>query len=291
MGILFCKWEYENLYNALQICLEKQERVGIFSCLDTYFQRTSDIQSGLKLATSVAQALKSYPAELKENELADQVIIVFGQRASKYLETRQYSQAREAYREVLDTLTSAQSLDEQQKQSWVATTYHQLGRVAQELREFEQARSDYQQALKIKVEFNDRYSQASTYHQLGRVAQELREFEQARSDYQQALKIFVEFNERYEQAGTYHQLGRVAEELREFEQARSDYQQALQIYVEFNDRYEQAGTYGQLGLLAEAEGNPAEARTHLQQALEIFIEFGDDHSATMTQRNLDRLSN
>ena len=237
MGILFCKWEYENLYNALQICLEKQERVGIFSCLDTYFQRTSDIQSGLKLATSVAQALKSYPAELKENELADQVIIVFGQRASKYLETQQYSQAREAYREVLDTLTSAQSLDEQQKQSWVATTYHQLGRVAQELREFEQARSDYQQALKIKVEFNDRYSQASTYHQLGIVAQELREFEQARSDYQQALKIYVEFNDRYSQASTYYQLGKISEELEELEEAKTNYLQDLQITAEFNDQH------------------------------------------------------
>ena len=197
MGILFCKWEYENLYNALQICLEKQERVGIFSCLDTYFQRTSDIQSGLKLATSVAQALKSYPAELKENELADQVIIVFGQRASKYLETQQYSQAREAYREVLDTLTSAQSLDEQQKQSWVATTYHQLGRVAQELREFEQARSDYQQALKINVEFNDRYEQAVTYYQLGKISEELEELEEAKTNYLQDLQITAEFNDQH----------------------------------------------------------------------------------------------
>jgi Flp pilus assembly protein TadD len=29
------------------------------------------------------------------------------------------------------------------------------------------------------------------------VAQELREFEQARNDYQQALQIFIEFDDRY----------------------------------------------------------------------------------------------
>jgi hypothetical protein len=34
-----------------------------------------------------------------------------------------------------------------------------LGAVAQELREFEQARNDYQQALQIFIEFGDRYSQ------------------------------------------------------------------------------------------------------------------------------------
>jgi tetratricopeptide (TPR) repeat protein len=70
-----------------------------------------------------------------------------------------------------------------------------LLKLAQELREFEQAQKDYQQALQIYIEFNDRYSQASTYHQLGIVAQELREFEQARNDYQQALQIFIEFGD------------------------------------------------------------------------------------------------
>jgi len=286
MGILFCKWEYENLYNALQICLEKQEKVSIFSCLDTYFQSTSDIQSGLKLAEFVAQKLKSYPSELKENELADQVVIVLGQRARKYLETQQYSRAREAYREVLDALTSAQSLEEQQKQSWIASTYHQLGIVAQELHEFEQARTHYQQALQIYVEFNDRYEQAGTYHQLGRVAQELREFEQARINYQQALQIKIEFNDRYAQASTYHQLGIVAQELREFEQARTHYQQALQLFIEFNDRYNQAVTYNNLGRMAQELREFEQARTHYQQSLQIYVEFNDRYSQARTYHQL-----
>ncbi|MEG3440446.1 tetratricopeptide repeat protein, partial [Pannus brasiliensis CCIBt3594] len=69
------------------------------------------------------------------------------------------------------------------------------------------ARENYRQALAIYVEFGDRFSQASTYHQLGIVAQELREFEEARENYRQALAIFVEFGDRFSQASTYHQLG------------------------------------------------------------------------------------
>ncbi|MEM9450883.1 MAG: tetratricopeptide repeat protein, partial [Cyanobacteria bacterium P01_E01_bin.6] len=114
---------------------------------------------------------------------------------------------------------------------------HQLGIVAQELREYEQARSHYQQALDINIEFNDRYSQASTYHNMGRVAQELREYEQARSHYQQALDIYIEFNDRYSQASTYFQLGKVAQELREYDEARACYLKDLQITVEFNDEH------------------------------------------------------
>ena len=47
---------------------------------------------------------------------------------------------------------------------------------------------------------NHCYSQAHICHQLGIIAQKLREFEQARNDYQQALKIFIEFGDRYSQA-------------------------------------------------------------------------------------------
>ncbi len=285
-GIDFCQLEYENLYNALKICLEKQERVSIFSCLDTYFRCINDTQSELQLAEFVAQKLESYPPELRENELADEVVIVFGQRAAAYLETQQYSQARKAYQEVLDALSSADSLEAQQKQSWIATTHHQLGRVAEEMREFEQAKQHYQQALQIKIEFNDRYSQARTYHQLGVVAQELREFEQARQHYQQALQIYVEFNDRYSQAGTYHNLGIVAQEMREFEQARQHYQQALQLCVEFNDRYSQARTYHQLGVVAQELREFEQAKQHYQQALQIYVEFNDRYSQARTYHNL-----
>jgi hypothetical protein len=44
------------------------------------------------------------------------------------------------------------------------------------MREYAQEWDFYQQALAICVEFGDRNSQASTYHQLGMVAQEMREW-------------------------------------------------------------------------------------------------------------------
>ena len=58
-----------------------------------------------------------------------------------------------------------------------------MGIVAQELREYEEARQNYQQSLAIFIEFSDRYSQASTYHNLGAVAQALREYGEARQNY------------------------------------------------------------------------------------------------------------
>jgi hypothetical protein len=65
--------EYENLYTALQICLERQESISIFFCLATYFKQSGEPQNGLILARFVCQALEHYPTSFKESELGYQV--------------------------------------------------------------------------------------------------------------------------------------------------------------------------------------------------------------------------
>jgi tetratricopeptide (TPR) repeat protein len=78
-----------------------------------------------------------------------------------------------------------------------ASTYHQLGVVAQQQRQWPQAEQYYQQALQIYIDFKDRYLQASTYHQLGVVAQQQRQWPQAKEFFLQALSIFVAANDQY----------------------------------------------------------------------------------------------
>ncbi|MGL6342345.1 MAG: tetratricopeptide repeat protein [Waterburya sp.] len=87
----------------------------------------------------------------------------------------------------------------------------------------------------MKIEYGDRYEQAVTLHQLGIVAQELRQFQQAQDYYQLALDIFIEYGDRYSQASSYFQLGKVAEELEELEQAKSYYLKDLELTAESND--------------------------------------------------------
>ncbi|HEY0753484.1 MAG TPA: tetratricopeptide repeat protein [Ktedonobacteraceae bacterium] len=46
--------------------------------------------------------------------------------------------------------------------------------------------------MQTQIDFNDRYEQAGTYHQLGRVAQEQRQWEQAENHFLETLRIFIE---------------------------------------------------------------------------------------------------
>jgi tetratricopeptide (TPR) repeat protein len=112
-----------------------------------------------------------------------------------------------------------------------------LGWVAQEERDFAEAKRNYREALKIDQEFNDRFSQARTYHHLGLVAEEERDFTEAKRNYREALKICQEFNDRYSQAGTYHQLGWVADEEKDYASSLGYYAVALEIFHEYNDQY------------------------------------------------------
>jgi len=69
------------------------------------------------------------------------------------------------------------------------------------------------------------------------VAQQLRQWDEAKNNYRQALAIFIEYNDRYSQASTYHHLGILAEELEEYSEAKANYLQALEYFAEFNDTY------------------------------------------------------
>ncbi|MFM7786647.1 MAG: Tfp pilus assembly protein PilF, partial [Microcystis panniformis] len=80
-GILFCRWEYENLFNALQICLEKQEDIGIFFCLNDYFYVTNDVSSNLKLCEIVCQACQTYPEQIKTGIIVSNIVGALGKLA------------------------------------------------------------------------------------------------------------------------------------------------------------------------------------------------------------------
>ena len=67
------------------------------------------------------------------------------------------------------------------------------------------------------------------------VAQEQRDWKEAREYYQQALEIYISYQDWYEQAGTLGQLGNMAREQGEWEEAKEHYFSALTIFREAND--------------------------------------------------------
>ena len=166
-----------------------------------------------------------------------------------------------------------------------AITYHQLGRVAEERRDFVQAEAWYQKSLAIFEQQGNEHGAAITYHQLGRVAEERRDFVQAEAWYQKSLAIFEQQGDEHGAAITYHQLGRVAEERRDFVQAEAWYQKSLAIEEQQGNEHGAAITYHQLGRVAQEQREFDKAGTFFLKAIGLLAKVDDSHILDIAVRN------
>jgi tetratricopeptide (TPR) repeat protein len=166
------------------------------------------------------------------------------------------------------------------------STLHQLGRIAQERRQFDEAERWYRQSLAIEERIGDEYGQASTLHQLGRIAQERRQFDEAERWYRQSLAIKERIGDEYGQAITLHQLGTIAEERRQFDEAERWYRQSLAIKERIGDERGQASTLHQLGIIAQERRQFDEAERWYRQSLAIEERIGNEHGQAGTLHQL-----
>ena len=94
----------------------------------------------------------------------------------------------------------------------IATTYHQLGVVAQGRGRLDEAEDWYRKALTIKEELGNRPGTATTYHQLGMIAQTRGQLDEAEDWYRKALTFSEDLQTPSYVAITHAQLGRLAAE-------------------------------------------------------------------------------
>jgi tetratricopeptide (TPR) repeat protein len=142
-----------------------------------------------------------------------------------------------------------------------ASSWHNLGMIAQERREFDEAEAWYRKSLALEEKLKDEYGQASTLHQLGMIAEERRDFDEAEEWYRKSLALEEKLKNEYGQASTLHQLGMIAEERRDFDEAEEWYRKSLAIKEKLKDEYGQASTLHQLGRIAQERRDFDEAES------------------------------
>ncbi len=210
-----------------------------------------------------------------------------GENANEALKNADLQTARAVYQEILDELVA---LNDSSVNDKIATTYHNLGVVAQEQRRFEEAIYFCNKALQITEDAGDFYSAAGTYHNLGRVAEERRRFDDAIDFYNKALQIYEDAEDFYSAAREYHHLGTVAQEQGRFEEAINFYKTALKIFEDARDFYSAAKNYHQLGIVAQLQRRFDDAMDFYKRSLQIKEDKGDFYSAASDYHNLGRVA-
>jgi tetratricopeptide (TPR) repeat protein len=198
---------------------------------------------------------------------------ITGAQANREQQAGQLEDAEHTYRQILDTLRAQPH--SRQQQTHIAAATHNLGVVAQDRGQFDQAEDWYRQSLAIKEDLGNRPGVANSYHQLGTAAQDRGQLDQAEDWYRQSLAIREELGNRPGMADSYHQLGRVAQDRGRLDQAEDWYRQSLAIKEDLGDRPGMAVSYHQLGRVAELQGQLEEAEDWYRRSLAISEDLGD----------------
>ncbi|MFI7102104.1 tetratricopeptide repeat protein [Streptomyces sp. NPDC050161] len=194
-------------------------------------------------------------------------------QANRQTEAGQLDQAERTYRGILNALQQQPTTPQQR--FGLSTTYHHLGRVAQERGCLKEAENWYGRSLTIQKELGDRPGMASTYHHLGVVDQLRGHLGKAEDWHGRSLAIEKELGNRPGMASTYHQLGIVAQERERLEEAEEWYCESLAIEKELGNRPGMASTYHQLGVVSQLRGRPKEAEEWYRESLTINEGLGN----------------
>ncbi|MBA9002371.1 tetratricopeptide repeat protein [Thermomonospora cellulosilytica] len=200
-------------------------------------------------------------------------LFLVGSEANRHQQARRLDQAHDIH------LTILNALRRQPPSNWqrhhIATATHQLGMVAQDWGDWDEAEEWYRRSLTIKEELGDRPGMATSYHQLGRVAQERGDWDEAEEWYRRSLTIKEELGDRPGMATSYHQLGRVAQDRGDWDEAEEWYRRSLTIKEELGNRPGMAASYHQLGTIAQERGDWDEAEEWYRRSLTIKEELGN----------------
>ena len=182
-------------------------------------------------------------------------------------------------------------IEENQKNEYAqAHTLHQIGRIAQEKRQFKKAEELFSKSLTIEEELKDEYGQATTLHNLGRIAWQKRQFKKAEELFSKSLNIEEKLKDEYTQAITLHQLGLIAWQKRQFKKAEEWYKKSLAIAEKLKDELGGAHTLHNLGIIAQGRQQFDEAEQWYKKSLAITEKLKDEYTQETTLHQIGRIA-
>jgi tetratricopeptide (TPR) repeat protein len=275
-GAVFCRLEYENLYNSLKDSLHDQEDLSVYRCLSAYLFFANDIEALLNLTNFVCKVAEGFSQNTLAGDIGFELGDVFQRRGVISLRLRDLALAESSHLKSIDLARNNVSATQEQKQLGIAANYHQLGYIYQLKEDYKKSLEYHDRALKIQVEYKDFWAQAKTYHHLGILAYTQGEDDKAREYYQKSLDIKEnELNDPLGQASTLHQMGMLSQTQGNFKEAERYYQKAIFIKRKYGDSTHIAETYGRLGTLYHELEDYGKARDFYQKSLDILIRYGD----------------
>ncbi len=264
--------EHDNLLRALRLAEIGQQwrlALALARTLQGFYEASGRQDEWRVLRLELLDWVGADLSPAAGRERANLGLFLLGSEANDALAAGRLNEAEGLHRRILGHLAS---WDDPQAGPFTGVSYHQLGLIAEERGQIEQAADCYRRALGIFQQLGLERSVADEHYQLGNIAQERRQLEAAEEQYRQALDIYERRGLTRNAAAACQQLGRIAQARRQFAAAASYYLRARDGYAGLEDTLHLQGVLAQLGILFRQQGQPTEAVAWFGQALRLAEE-------------------
>ncbi|WP_437723285.1 tetratricopeptide repeat protein [Sorangium sp. So ce861] len=164
-----------------------------------------------------------------------------------------------------------------------------LGDVLSEQGKYGEARSAYEDSLKIKKSLNDARGQAVVLAQLANLAIRKQNYLEAKQRYHESIVFFRNVHEPGAEAVGWHLLGVIFEQEGNWDEAERCLRQSLKLREDVGNAAGTASTCGELGNLAHSAGRAEEAELWYRRALRTFQDLKDAANQAIQLNNLAAL--
>jgi len=279
-AVSIVKIEELNFLRALRIAIKTGQWAltqAIAQTLDEFYEIRGRFREWSALRSSLLDHTGREISIDAPHNLANLWMFLLGEEANEALRENRLDDAEHSYKTIIQYLQK--TLPEPEAEPKIAVGYHQLGIIAEERQQFDEAEQWYRKALEIFERLGlERYA-AYDYHQLGIIAQERQQFDVAEQWYRKALEIFERLGLERDAANDYYGLGMIAEERQQFDEAEQWYRKALEIFERLGLERYAAYDYHQLGIIAQERQRYDEAEQWYRKALEIRERLGLERDA------------
>ncbi len=282
--------EENNLLRSLKLAINGEQweaAQGIATALYEFYNIRGRLDEWRTVRAGLLEKTGRKVEPEAQVQLASLWQFLLGNEANDLLNQNRLDDAEARYREIL---SYNESLNDPKAEPIIAVSYHQLGMVFEEKREYKEAVGWYEQAIEINERLGLKESVAANYHQIGRVHEEQKKLDEAERWYKKALEIYERLKLERNASDGYHQLGIIYQLRGNTQEATKWFKKAVEIKERLGLEGDAAKGYHHLGMLFEFKGDLDRAERWYRKSLEICERLKLDRESSAEYHHLGNIA-
>lgn len=151
--------------------------------------------------------------------------------------------------------------------------YFVNGRLLKNSGKLEEAIYQYEEALALSIESNDKNRIAGSYNNLGNVYVQKHDYKPAYEYLQKSVRIYKEINEIKKLAYPLSNIGKIHLDQKQYDSAIYYYNQTIEISTAYDDHYELAQTFKRMASIYYEMGDFTQALNYCDKSLNLSYKY------------------